>query len=153
MQIAMERTDGITPARAWGYSGLGTLSSIMGDRAGGEYIALCNQYAHQLGLKDLIAMTCTFTNFGVRDYQTAAANYESALALLRETGNRWYLNTVLFLYADRARAQGEIETAEKLYQESLTFARDEQHYFGMLSPMGNLGRIAAFKGDYQRGRQ
>jgi tetratricopeptide (TPR) repeat protein len=70
-----------------------------------------------------------------------------------ETPTRAYAmaNAVtLFLYGDRARMQGDLTRAERLYQESLAIAQGDQNRELMISPLGNLGRLATYQGDYER---
>lgn len=46
--------------------------------------------------------------------------------------------------------QGDLARAEGLYQESLVIARADQNRELMISPLGNLGRLATYQGDYER---
>src|SRR5215472_11692954 len=68
---------------------------------------------------NLPAMSYVGSSFFIPDYEAAIVLFEQALALLRRVEARFELAAALFLYGDRARMQGDLTRAERLYQESL----------------------------------
>src|SRR6266516_5863919 len=95
-------------------------------------------------------MTYVSLSFGVPDYSAAMTLFEQAILLLRQVEAHCELTTALFLYGDRAGVQGELSRAEVLYQESLAIAQANQNRELMISPLGNIGRLATYDGDDER---
>jgi predicted ATPase/DNA-binding CsgD family transcriptional regulator len=151
LKVGIERTEGDTSTRAYAMSYAATLLLQI------QHIAMIRSYLEEalrigqkLGLQDLVAMSYVSLSFTEADYEKVTELLEQALSLLRQVNARFKLTAALFLYGDRARAQGDLSRAETLYQESLTIAQADQNRELMTSPLGNLGRLAVYRDDYER---
>jgi len=140
LKVGIERTEGDTSTRAYAMSYAATLLLQI------QHIAMIRSYLEEalrigqkLGLQDLVAMSYVSLSFTEADYEKVTELLEQALSLLRQVNARFKLTAALFLYGDRARAQGDLSRAETLYQESLTIAQADQNRELMTSPLGNLG--------------
>ena len=148
--MGIERTEGATSTRAHAMHGAATLLALSGSVMAGSYLNECLRMGEKLGLQDVVAMSYVSLSFFEADYQKATELFEQALSLLRQVEDRFELTAALFLYGDRARAQGDLSRAEVLYQESLDIAQADQNRELMISPLGNLGRLAVYRDDYDR---
>lgn len=151
LKVGIERTEGDTSTRAYAMSYAATLLAQLRHRAMiRSYLDEGLRIGQKLGLQDLVAMSYVSLSFTEADYEKATELFEQALSLLRQVDARFQLTSALFLYGDRARAQGDLKRAEALYQESLTIAQADQNRELMTSPLGNLGRLAVYRDDYER---
>ena len=57
------------------------------------------------------------------------------------------------LYGERARAHGDLERAQALYDESLAMTQTDQDLLMMTANLGRQGRLAALKGDYWKAQR
>ena len=146
----IERTEGDTAPRAYAMSYAATLLLSSGSGMAQSYLHEGLRIGQKLGLHDLVAMSYVSFSFTEADYEKATELFEQALSLLRQVNERFQLTAVLFLYGDRARAQGDLDRAEALYQESLSIAQADQNRVLMTSHLGNLGRLAVYREDYER---
>jgi tetratricopeptide (TPR) repeat protein len=150
LDTGLTRTKSETPTRAYAMANAVTLFGQLREGKAASYFEEALQLGQTLGLKDIVAMSYVSRSFGVPDYEVAAGLFEQALSLLRQAEARFELTAALFLYCDRPRMQGNLARAEGLYQESLALARADQNRELMISPLGNLGRLAIYQGDYER---
>jgi predicted ATPase/DNA-binding SARP family transcriptional activator/tetratricopeptide (TPR) repeat protein len=153
LKAGLARTEGETPTRAYAmvyavplahqlHAGITT-----SDAADLREVV---RIGHALGLHEVVGLAYASMSFSVADYQAAMALFEQAIDHLRRADARSVLTTALFLYGNRARAQGDLTRAEALYQESLDLAQADQNREWMISPLGNLGRLAVYRDDYDR---
>ncbi len=150
LKVGIERTEGDTSTRAYAMSYAATLLALSGSIMAGSYLNEGLRIGEKLGLQDLVAMSYVSLSFTEADYEKATGLFEQALSLLRQMDARFQLTAALFLYGDRARAQGDLKRAETLYQESLSIAQADQNRVLMTSHLGNLGRLAVYREDYER---
>jgi predicted ATPase len=150
LKAGIERTEGDTATRAYAMAYAATLLLSSGSVMTESYLHEGLRVAQKLGLHDLVAMSYVSLSFTEADYEKATGLFEQALSLLRQVNERFQLTAALFLYGDRARAQGDLNRAEALYQESLAIAQADQNRVMMTSHLGNLGRLAVYQEDYER---
>jgi predicted ATPase/transcriptional regulator with XRE-family HTH domain/tetratricopeptide (TPR) repeat protein len=150
LKVGIERTEGDTSTRANAMFGAATLLAHLDSVMTGSYLNEGLRMGAKLGLPDLVAMVYVSFSLMEADYEKATALFEQALALLRQVEAPLRLTAALYLYGDRARAQGDLSRAEALYQECLDIAQVDQNYELMVLPLGNLGRLAMYRADYER---
>jgi len=151
LKVGIDRTEGETSTRAYAMSYAAPMLAQLGSFiAAGSYLNESLRIGEKLGLHDLVAMSYVSLSFTEADYEKATELFEQALSLLRQVEARNELTAALFLYGDRARAQGDLSRAEVLYQESLDIAQADQNRELMTSPLGSLGRLAVYREDYER---
>ncbi len=150
LDSGLGRTEGETPTRAYAMANAVTLFGQLREGKAASYFEEALRLGQTLGLEAIVAMSYVSRSFGVADYEAATGLLEQALALLRRVEAHFELTAALFLYGDRARMQGDLARAEKLYQESFAIAQADQNRELMISPLGNLGRLASYQGDYER---
>jgi len=141
------RTVGDLPTRAYAMAYASTLFAPLHSAMIGDYFDESLRISQKLGLQDLVAMADVTLSLNEADYERAIEMFEQALSLLRQLEARFELTAALFLYGDRARVQGDLGRAERLYQESHDIALADQNRELMISPLGNLGRLAVYRGD------
>ncbi|MBL8161163.1 MAG: helix-turn-helix domain-containing protein [Anaerolineae bacterium] len=152
-ELGLSQTEGVSPIRTDALGNAATLAAQLGNlRAAGEYMQRGYAYSQQLGWKVGIARYVMGMSYVMPDYTEVAAQFEQAIALLRETDMPWMLATALFLYGDRARVQGDLERAQRLYDESFAISKTNQDRMLIGASLVRLGRLAALKGDYQKAR-
>jgi tetratricopeptide (TPR) repeat protein len=152
-QLGLSQTEGVSPIRADALGNAATLAAQIGNfRAAGEYMQQGYDYSQQLGWKPGIARYVMGMSYVMPNYAEVAAQFDQAIALLRETDLPWMLATALFLYGDRARVQGDLERAQLLYDESFAISKTNQDQMLIGASLVRLGRLAALKGDYQKAR-
>jgi non-specific serine/threonine protein kinase len=83
-----------------------------------------------------------------RDYATAREQFESSLALWRETGDRRGLATALSGLGNVANDQGDAAAARPLYEESLVLRREENDGAGIALLLTSLGNLAYNRRDF-----
>jgi len=150
LKMGIERTEGETSTRAYAMSYATTLHAQLHTVMTRSYFEEGLRIGQKLGLHDLVAMSYVSLSFSEANYEKATELFAQALLLLRQVDARFQLTSALFLYGDRARAQGDLKRAEALYQESLNIAQADQNRELMTSPLGNLGRLAVYRDDYER---
>ena len=153
LMAGLARTEGETPTRAYAMVNAVPLAHQL--HAGvttsdAEELREVVRIGQKLGLHEVVGLAYVSMSFSVADYQAAMALFGQAIRLLRLADARSVLTTALFLYGNRARAQGDLSRAEVLYQESLDIAQADQNREMMISPLGNLGRLAMYRDDYDR---
>jgi predicted ATPase/DNA-binding NarL/FixJ family response regulator/DNA-binding XRE family transcriptional regulator len=150
LKVGIERTEGDTTTRADAMFGAATLQAQLDSVMTASYLDEGLRMGERLELPDLVAMMYVSFSLMEADYEKATALFEQAIALLRQVDDRFRLTAALYLYGDRARAQGDLSRAEGLYQECLDIAQADQNHELMVGPLGNLGRLAMCRDDYER---
>ncbi|MBC8159681.1 MAG: helix-turn-helix domain-containing protein, partial [Roseiflexaceae bacterium] len=154
IERGLNQTTGITPARADAYANAGTLAAQRGDlRTAIAYTQQGFACAQELDLPHMVARYVMGMSFHIQEYPLVAAQFEEAIALLRQSDPRFLLSTALFLYGDRARVEGDLTRAQSLYDEGLRITRGQQDWELLIAIVGRQGRLAALKGEYQKARQ
>ncbi len=153
LKAGLAETEGETPTRAYAMVYAVPLAHQL--HAGvttsdAEELREVVRIGQKLGLHEVVGLAYVSMSFSVAGYQAAMALFEQAIRLLRRADARSVLTTALFLYGNRARAQGDLSRAEVLYQESLDIAQADQNREWMISPLGNLGRLAMYRDGYDR---
>ena len=153
-ELGLSLTEGTTVVRADAYANGGVLAAQVGKlRAALEYSQQGFEYSQKLDLKHGIARYNMGMSFSLQDYAETAAQLESAVSMLRESGPRWMLGTALLLYGDRARVQGDLIRAQALYQEGLQIAQADEDPVQIMVQRARLGRLAALRGEYAKAQR
>jgi predicted ATPase/DNA-binding SARP family transcriptional activator/DNA-binding NarL/FixJ family response regulator len=149
LKVGIERTEGVTATRAYAMSYAATQLALSGSAMAGSYLNEGLRMGEKLGLHDLVAVSYVSISSTEADYEKATKLFEQALSILRQANDRFTLTIALFLYGDRARAQGDLKRAETLYRESLSIAQADQNRLLMTTHLGNLGRLVVYREDYE----
>ncbi|MDQ3930113.1 MAG: tetratricopeptide repeat protein, partial [Chloroflexota bacterium] len=84
------------------------------------------------------------------DYARARVHYEKALELIRPTGNSFELPALLHNLGYVAVAEGKIEEAQRLFEESLTQHLAMDNKMGIAETLAGFAAVAARRGEPER---
>jgi predicted ATPase/DNA-binding CsgD family transcriptional regulator len=82
-------------------------------------------------------------------YSAARQSAEECLVSLREQEEHWKMAQVLNILGEMSRVDGDYETAQSYYQESLAIRRELGDTRGVAVSLINLGHVAYHRGTYQ----
>ncbi|MBZ0294671.1 MAG: tetratricopeptide repeat protein [Anaerolineae bacterium] len=86
---------------------------------------------------------------GLGDYENAQQHAQRSLALLFETGNRWFMAYTYNQMGRIARALSDHETAQHYYQSSLTIREEFEDQEGTALALSLLGENALLQSAYE----
>ena len=153
---SLERADPVaTDARALALAGTGWLAAEQG-----EWTALSSEFLEEsLRCADAASPATRAYLFAflgevlTEDPERARSFCEGAVALARESGDRWVLAITLNSLAQVSLAAGDRQRASALYQQELDVSREIGDRFNEALCLANLGEMAFMSGELRRARE
>jgi predicted ATPase/DNA-binding CsgD family transcriptional regulator len=144
-----------TLARAKALNGAGSIATFQDEYEAAkalikEGLALNRELGDKEGIASSLANLCGVAMLGQRDDIPVLAALEEAKELRPEIEDRRTVGNLLILEGRVALAQGDLERAVELGEESLTMYREARDAYGIVMCLLHIAFVTLARGDYEK---
>jgi predicted ATPase/DNA-binding CsgD family transcriptional regulator len=144
-----------TLARARALNGAGSIATFQDEYEAAkalieEGLALNRELGNKEGITSSLANLCGVAMLGQRDDIPVLAALEEAKELRPDIEDRRTVGNLLILEGRVALAQGDLERAVELGEESLTMYREARDAYGIVMCLLHIAFVTLARGDYEK---